>query len=248
MGRHWKQRVVCRVWACFLSHRKCAHHDLSSILFSLVSPHFLVFWNKTKLSKTIKMTTFLCLGIPNSYYWNAKSFSSTGHCAPQHSQWFLWYAFSNVVLLSTPRILQLILNVIIKLCLFCVKGKILTYSNYFSCYFCKFFGQNSFSFKYWVLDVGKCREINVMKTILSLSCEFTIPAPYLLVQHFPKLMCKFQLGFSKKPSHIEMRFYFISTIPANYMTITDFQFVGNPALSAKLGRCQKCTEYFSENH
>lgn len=100
----------------------------------------------------------------------------------------------------------------------------------------------------WVLDVGKCREINDMKTILSLSCKFTIPAPYLLVQCFPKLMCKFQLGFSKKPSHIEMRFYFIITIPANYMTISDFQFVGNPALSAKLGRCQKCTECFSENH
>ena len=87
-----------------------------------------------------------------------------------------------------------------------------------------------------------------MKTILSSSHEFTFPALYLLVQCFPNMMCKFQLGFSKKPSHIEMRFYFISSITTNYMTITAFEFVENPALSAKLGRCQKCTDCFSENH
>lgn len=35
-----------------------------------------------------------------------------------------------------------------------------------------------------------------MNAILSLSCEFTIPALYLLFQCFPNLMLTFQLGFS----------------------------------------------------
>ena len=57
--------VMCRVWSisCLIGNI----HITTCHLYRLAQC-LLTSWNKTKLSKAVKMSIFMCFGIPNSYY------------------------------------------------------------------------------------------------------------------------------------------------------------------------------------